>query len=112
MQDKYVLNCPFCGGTEVIESWQGGYGAVTAVSNKWGGAGLYHSICRNCGSVVRSYVKEPEKLLKKKDRRQFINFQFVGVITSNLTNAGNFPSSGVSEGTNKFDDEIITHIVI
>ena len=38
MQDKYVLNCPFCGGTEVIESWQGGYGAVTAVSNKWGGA--------------------------------------------------------------------------
>ena len=69
MQDKYVLNCPFCGGTEVIESWQGGYGAVTAVSNKWGGAGLYHSICRNCGSVVRSYVKEPEKLLKKKDRR-------------------------------------------
>lgn len=26
MQDKYVLNCPFCGGTEVIESWQGGYG--------------------------------------------------------------------------------------
>lgn len=36
MQDKYVLNCPFCGGTEVIESWQGGYGAVTAVSNKWG----------------------------------------------------------------------------
>ena len=46
MQDKYVLNCPFCGGTEVIESWQGGYGAVTAVSNKWGGVGLYHSICR------------------------------------------------------------------
>ena len=36
MQDKYVLNCPFCGGTEVIESWQDGYGAVTAVSNKWG----------------------------------------------------------------------------
>ena len=83
MQDKYVLNCPFCGGTEVIESWQGGYGAVTAVSNKWGGAGLYHSICRNCGSVVRSYVKEPEKLLKKKDRRQFINYQSYGEIESN-----------------------------
>lgn len=69
MQDKYVVNCPFCGGTEVIESYQSSYGSVTAVSNKMGGVGLYHSICRNCGSVVRSYVKEPEKLLKKKDRR-------------------------------------------
>ena len=69
MQDKYVINCPFCGGTEVIESCQGGYGSVSAVSNVLGGATLYHSICRNCGSVVRSYVKEPEKLLKKKDRK-------------------------------------------
>ena len=39
MQDKYVQKCP------------------------------YHSICRNCGSVVRSYVKKPEKLLKRKDRK-------------------------------------------
>ena len=69
MQDKYVTNCPFCGGIEVIESYQSSYGSVTAVSNKMGGVELYHSICRNCGSVVRSYVKEPEKLLKKKDRR-------------------------------------------
>ncbi|HEL7680693.1 TPA: hypothetical protein UL418_000575 [Clostridioides difficile] len=69
MQDKCVINCPFCGGTEVIESYQSSYGSVTAVSNKMGGVGLYHSICRNCGSVVRSYVKETEKLLKKKDRR-------------------------------------------
>ena len=53
----------------MIESYQSSYGSVTAVSNKMGGVGLYHSICRNCGSVVRSYVKEPEKLLKKKDRR-------------------------------------------
>ncbi len=69
MHDRYVTNCPFCGGTEVIESFQDGYGAVTAVSNKWGGVRLYHSVCRNCGSVVRSYVKEPGKLLKRKDRK-------------------------------------------
>lgn len=70
MRDKYVFNCPYCGGTEVIEAYQSYQGSVTAVNNIWGGANLYHSICRNCGSVVRSYVKEPEKLLKKKDRRK------------------------------------------
>lgn len=44
MQDKYVINCPFCGGEEVIESCQGGYGSVSAVSNVLGGATPYHSI--------------------------------------------------------------------
>ena len=43
--------------------------AVSSVNNKLHGADLYHSVCRNCGSVLRSYVKDPEKLLKKKDRR-------------------------------------------
>lgn len=68
MQDKYVQKCPYCGGIEVIESLQGGYATITATNNMWGGVELYHSVCRNCGSVVRSYVKNPEKLLKRKDR--------------------------------------------
>lgn len=68
MQDKYVQKCPYCGGIEVIESLQNGYATITATNNIWGGVGLYHSVCRNCGSVVRSYVKNPEKLLKRKDR--------------------------------------------
>ncbi len=66
--DKFVQRCPFCGGTEMIEAYQTGYGSVTALSNKLGGVSLYHTICRDCGSVVRSYVKDPEKLLKRRDR--------------------------------------------
>ena len=66
-QDRYD-RCPYCGGTEMIECYQTGYGALTALSNKLGGRALYHAVCRRCGSVVRSYVKEPEKLLKRKDR--------------------------------------------
>lgn len=69
MQDEFVKSCPYCDGTEMIECYQSGYASVTAVDNMWGGVSLCHSICRNCGSVVRSYVREPEKLLKRKDRR-------------------------------------------
>lgn len=68
--DEYVSRCPFCGGTEVIESFQSAYGAVTGAENRFGGVALYHSVCRKCGSVVRSYVKDPEKLLKRKDRNR------------------------------------------
>ena len=60
--------CPYCGGTEMIECYQTGYGALTATSNKLGGRALYHAVCRRCGSVARSYVKNPEKLLKRRDR--------------------------------------------
>ena len=68
-RDKYVIVCPFCGGNEMIETYQTAYGALTAKSNPLGGCALYHSVCRRCGSIVRSFVKEPEKLLRRKDRR-------------------------------------------
>ncbi len=71
-KDKFVLRCPYCGGEEMIEAFQSCYGAVTATSNVLGGRTLYHMICRNCGSVVRSFVKEPEKLLKRRDRRKVL----------------------------------------
>ena len=69
-RDTCVRRCPFCGGTEMIEAFQSAYGAVTATDNKLGGVSLYHTVCRKCGSVVRSYVKDPEKLLKRKDRKE------------------------------------------
>ncbi|MBR4765262.1 MAG: hypothetical protein IK085_00700 [Clostridia bacterium] len=68
-RDGYAARCPFCGGTEMIECFQSGYAAISSTQNKLGGRTLYHSVCRKCGSIVRSYVREPEKLLKKKDRK-------------------------------------------
>ena len=68
-RDAYVTSCPYCGSTEMIEAFQTGYGAIVATSNKFGGCSLRHSVCRKCGSIVRSYVKDPEKLLKRRDRR-------------------------------------------
>ena len=66
--DPYVIVCPYCGGTEVIETRQ--TGSVYASGNPWAACFLCHSICSGCGSVLRAYVKEPEKLLKKKDRKE------------------------------------------
>ncbi len=68
-RDDYVNACPYCGNTEFIEAMQSLYGEITAVGNPWGGRALFHLVCRKCGSVARSYVKNPEKLLKRKDRR-------------------------------------------
>lgn len=61
--------CPFCNGTEFISAYQTAGGSLQSEERLLGGADLKHIICRNCGSVVRSYVENPEKLLKKKDRR-------------------------------------------
>lgn len=68
-RDRYVQRCPYCGGMEMIEALQGSYGAIYGVHHQLGGCSLYHTVCRSCGSVVRSYVKDPEKLLRKKERR-------------------------------------------
>ena len=68
-RDPYFTCCPFCGSAEMIEACQTGYGAIVATSHMFGGCSLYHSVCRKCGSIVRSYVKDPEKLLKRRDRR-------------------------------------------
>jgi len=69
-KDEYVKVCPYCGGSEMIEAVQY-YGVLSKNSNPFSsGTPLYCSVCRRCGSVLRKYVKEPEKLLKKEDRRQ------------------------------------------
>jgi ribosomal protein L37E len=64
-----IDRCPFCGYGEFIEATHCGVEANVSGGAMFGQE-LKHLICRHCGSVVRSYVEEPEKLLKKKDRRE------------------------------------------
>ncbi len=52
----------YCGGTEFIDAEINLYISLC-------GQPLHHIVCRKCGSVVRSYVENPEMLLNKKDRR-------------------------------------------
>lgn len=63
-----IERCPFCGYAEFIQARQ--YAPEAHVSGEaLFGQQLNHTICRHCGSVVRSFVEAPEKLLKKKNRR-------------------------------------------
>lgn len=64
-----IGTCPFCNGTEFIEATQSGYAAIAGEGLT--STALNHTVCRRCGSVVRSYVQDPEKLLKKKNRKTY-----------------------------------------
>lgn len=64
-----VKKCPNCGNSDFIEGVQGGYAAVSPASKTLTlkSQALYHVICVNCGTVVKTYVKNPKKLITKKD---------------------------------------------
>ncbi len=72
MKEIDIEKCPFCGGEELIEARIASYGGAYLTPVNKGGlrnAALFATVCRDCGSVVRAYCKEPEKLFHKKDRR-------------------------------------------
>ena len=64
----HIERCPFCGYSEFIEAKQIATEAYLSGEAIFGQQ-LKHTVCRHCGSVVRSYVEDPELLLKKKNRR-------------------------------------------
>ena len=58
-----IKECPFCGGTEFVKGWQ--YGSGKLFSDGClvhGGQEILHVVCKECSSIVRSYVHYPEKL--------------------------------------------------
>ena len=64
-----IEKCPFCGHTEFVEARQIRAEAYVSGESLMGQE-LKHIVCRQCGSVVRSFVEDPEALLKKKNRRK------------------------------------------
>lgn len=63
-----VKKCPNCGNSDFIEGVQGGYAAVSPASKTLilKSQALYHVICVNCGTVVKTYVKKSKKINDKK----------------------------------------------
>lgn len=57
------MKCPYCGKEEFITGKQSAaYAGITISLLKE--RAVYHEICVNCGTIARSYVKNPEKLCK------------------------------------------------
>lgn len=58
--------CHYCGASNFITAKQAGYANVMRGIMK--SEELHHEICLNCGTVLRSYVKNPERLIKKAEK--------------------------------------------
>lgn len=71
MKEAKMGKCPFCGGENFMETAVGSYGGAyvtPATKRSFRHAPLYATVCLDCGSVVRSYCKHPERLLPKNKR--------------------------------------------
>ena len=70
MKEVNIEKCNFCGGEELIECRVGtSQGFVCASTSVFRYSELYVIVCRDCGSVVRTFCKTPEKLYSKKERK-------------------------------------------
>ena len=57
--------CPRCSGTETVEALSNA--AITKTRTILPRQkNLYHIICLNCGTVIRSYIEYPEDWAEKK----------------------------------------------
>ncbi len=69
MKEIKIEQCPFCGGKEFINGKMSACGGVIIEKGIHASAAVQVLVCRDCGSIVRSYVSDAEKLLSKKERR-------------------------------------------
>lgn len=63
LKEVEIDKCPYCRNTNFVKGFQTSGGRVVK-STFVIGQNLHHIICSNCGSIVRSYVKNPNKLKK------------------------------------------------
>ena len=63
MQEKY--KCPWCGSDKMVYGVQTDRGRVKPAKKVTLSAGenVIHVICKECGTIVRSYVEHPENLV-------------------------------------------------
>lgn len=59
-----IKECPYCGGTEFGEGRQRGHAKLVTSTFALTGEDVYHTVCINCGSIVRSFIKGPENFKK------------------------------------------------
>jgi len=53
--------CPKCGSRELGKGKQGGYAAISPVSKVRFASAVEYLLCTDCGYILESYVKNPER---------------------------------------------------
>nr|WP_231784170.1 transcription initiation factor TFIIIB [Lentibacillus sp. JNUCC-1] len=56
-----ITECPKCGETELGRGKQTGMGTIIPNGKVSFGEEVEHLICSQCGLIIESYVKKPEK---------------------------------------------------
>lgn len=56
-----VTECPKCGGKELGKGKHSGYAAMYPYNKMSFGSDVEYIICTECGFIIESYVKKPEK---------------------------------------------------
>ncbi|MGE7929411.1 transcription initiation factor TFIIIB [Lysinibacillus xylanilyticus] len=56
-----ALECPKCGGKELGKGKHTGYGVMYPDNTMSIGSAIEYIICTECGFIIESYVKKPEK---------------------------------------------------
>lgn len=56
-----IEECPKCGGKELGRGKQNGYAVLQPYYKMSFGSEIEHIICTECGFIIESYVKKPEK---------------------------------------------------
>ena len=59
-----IKECPYCGGKDFGEGRQRGHAKLVTSTFALSGEDIYHKICMDCGSIVRSYIKNPANFRK------------------------------------------------
>lgn len=64
-ENSIQLRCPRCGGRNIGEGTQSGYAAVVPKGRFFTSDTICYRICTDCGEVLGSYVKHPERFKPK-----------------------------------------------
>lgn len=60
-----ITTCPYCGCKKTAVGVQSGYASIRRDKTfTLKSQALYHEICLDCGTVLRSFVKRPQDLQK------------------------------------------------
>lgn len=62
-----IMKCQFCGGEEFVVAEQSGFANIHVKKGfSFKETPIMHQVCKSCGAIVKSYVKDIEKICDKK----------------------------------------------